>query len=78
MIASARYKALPEPEEQNDKFNGRVKMVQAVIGRYREEAQRKLLTEYPEIAKKQKDIQLIRRRANLPTSADTVLSKISG
>jgi hypothetical protein len=67
-IDSDRYKSLPDPEGPQDTFNGKVRAVQEVIGRYREAAAQQLIREFPEIRQMKNALDQRRRDAQRPAS----------
>ncbi len=71
VIQSDRYKNMPDPAQLPEDIrgsSGRVQMIQAAIGLYRQVAQRQLQKEFPEIRETQQVIQSQRLASRRPTS----------
>jgi hypothetical protein len=59
---------MPDPEGPQDSYNGKVKMVQSVIGRYRDAASRQLLKEFPQVRQMKQQLDQKKRDAQRPAS----------
>jgi hypothetical protein len=68
LIHTDRYRSMPDPEGPQDSYNGKVKMVQAVIGRYRDAASRQLLKEFPQVRQMKQQLDQKKRDAQRPAS----------